>query len=189
VSVRVSPEISYVNVEKTEYIDALVHRQIDKLHRFADDIMSCKVAIEQPNQHQRSGNPYRVRVELTLPPGKHLVVSKGLGDHEMHDELGTVVRSAFDAMERRLRAIDERRKGEVKQHEEPIAFVSALHPEDGYAFVRTPEGRELYLHENSLLDGDFSRIGVGTGVWFAEEMGQEGPQISSARIVSQPPGR
>jgi len=187
--VQGSPEISYVNVDKTDAIDSLIHREIDKLHRFADDIMSCKVAVERPNQHQRSGNPYRVRVELTLPPGKHLVVSKGLQDHGMHDDLGTVVRSAFDAMERRLREMDDRRKGEVKQHDEPIAFVSALHPEEGFAFVRTPEGRELYLHENSLLDADFSRIGVGTGIWFTEEMGDEGPQVSSARVVSQPPGR
>lgn len=186
---RVSPEISYVDVEKTEAIDSLIHREIDRLHRFADDLMSCKVAVERPNQHQRSGNPYRVRVELTLPPGKHLVVSKGLGDHAMHDDLGTVVRNTFRAMERRLREIDERRKGEVKQHEEPIAFVSELREDEGYAFVRTPEGRELYLNENSLLDGDFSQLGVGTGIWFTEEMGDQGPQITSARIVSQPPRR
>jgi ribosomal subunit interface protein len=185
--VRVSPEISYLNVDKTDALDALVRREIDKLHRFADDIMSCAVVLDQPNQHQKSGNPYRVRLEVKLPPGKHLVVTKGLGDHDMHDELETVVRNTFSTMERRLREIDDKRKGEVKHHEEPIGFVSTVNTDEGYAFIQTPEGRQLYMHRNSLLDADFSDLEVGTGVWFTEEMGEEGPQVTSARVVNKPP--
>jgi ribosomal subunit interface protein len=184
---RVSPEISYLNVDKTDALESLVHREIDKLHRFADDIMSCSVVLERPNQHQRSGNPYRVRVEVKLPPNKHLVVTKGLQDHDMHDELVTVVRNAFATMERRLREIDDKRKGEVKHHDAPVGFVSTVNAGEDYAFIQTPEGRQLYMHRNSLLDADFSDLAVGTGVWFNEEMGEEGPQVTSARIVSNPP--
>jgi ribosome-associated translation inhibitor RaiA/cold shock CspA family protein len=185
--VQTSPEISYLNVDKTEALDSLIRKEIDKLHRFADDIMTCSVVVDRPNLHQKTGNPYTVRIELSVPPGKRLVVTEGQHDHEMHEELPAVIRGAFESMERRLRSVDDKRKGDVKQHAEPLGFVAAVHLEEGYAFLRTPEGRELYMHENSLLDAELSELQVGTGISFTEELGEQGPQVSSGRIVNPPP--
>jgi len=57
--------------------------------------------------------------------------------------------------------------------------VARLFPEDGYGFLRTSEGREIYFNERSVLKGAFPRLRVGSLVRFAEEAGDEGPQAST----------
>ena len=48
-----------------------------------------------------------------------------------------------------------------------------------------PNGREVYFHSNSVLDGAFSRLAVGTHVIFAEEMGEKGPQASTVKLLGK----
>jgi len=69
-------EISYRGVEKTDEIDTLIRTKAERLDRFCDHISRCDVAVERPNHAQQSGNPFRVRVDLTVPPGHELVVEK-----------------------------------------------------------------------------------------------------------------
>ena len=42
-------------------------------------------------------------------------------------------------------------------------------------------GREIYFHRNSVIDGDFARFEIGTEVSFAEELGDKGPQATTVR--------
>jgi hypothetical protein len=46
----------------------------------------------------------------------------------------------------------------------------------------------IYFHRNSVLEGDFDRLEVGTGVNFFEhdDEGEHGPQASTVRIVDKP---
>ena len=53
----------------------------------------------------------------------------------------------------------------------------------GYGFLETPGGREIYFHKNSVLDGGFGRLKIGTAVRFAEEEGEKGPQASTVRLA------
>jgi len=179
-------EVNYRGVERTPSMDEFIRHRVEKLHRFAHDIVRCRVAVEKRNEHQSTGNPYRVRIEVTVPPEHDLVVVKRPGNHEIHDEMHAVVRSAFEAMERRVKDTVERRRGETKVHPEPTALVAKLYPGEGYGFLATPDGREIYFHRNSVLEDGFERLAPGTGVRFAEEMGEEGPQATSVRIVDKP---
>ena len=61
--------------------------------------------------------------------------------------------------------------------------------EEGYGFLETLEGRQIYLHENSVLHRDFERLRLGTGVYFTEESGEEGPQGVSIEITDKPGAR
>jgi cold shock CspA family protein len=63
------------------------------------------------------------------------------------------------------------------------ALVSQLFKAEGYGFIRTPEGRELYFHRNSVLHDEFDRLQVGTGVRFEEELGEDGPQATTVQII------
>ncbi len=109
---RIPPEIVYRDVAHRPAVDALIHEQAAKLDRFCDHITSCRVAIEHPQQHQRAGNPYRVRLDVTVPPGHELVVDRGPGDNEMHARLETVILDAFKAMRRQLQELVARQRGE-----------------------------------------------------------------------------
>ena len=56
-----------------------------------------------------------------------------------------------------------RQRGDVKAHEEALrACVSKLFPEDGYGFLETPDGREIYFHRRSVLHPGFDRLAIGT---------------------------
>jgi cold shock CspA family protein len=52
--------------------------------------------------------------------------------------------------------------------------------------LKTPEGREIYMHRHSVLGDDWERLAIGTEVRFAESQGAMGPQTSSVQIVNKP---
>lgn len=183
-------EISYRNMAKSESVDRLIHDKVVKLERVCDHISSCRVAVEKA-QHRRAGNPYRIRIDLTVPPGHEVVVTRNPGEGRAHEGLPTVVRKAFEAARRQLQDLTERQRGQVKTHptQDANAVVLRLLREDGYGFLKALDGRELYFHKNSVLHGNFDRLEVGTGVRMVEEMGEEGLQASTVEIVDKPGSR
>jgi cold shock CspA family protein len=77
-------------------------------------------------------------------------------------------------------------KGDVKTHEKrPIGTVKMLDAEKGYGFLESTDGREIYFHQNSVLDGNFRRLAPGTRVLFSEEMGEKGPQASTIDLLGK----
>jgi cold shock CspA family protein/ribosome-associated translation inhibitor RaiA len=178
-------EISYRDVPKTDELDDLVREKADKLQKFCEGIVSCRVAVERRQQRQKLGNPHRVRIEVTLPPNKNLIVSRDPGEGEAHEPLASLVRDAFKAMERQVKEANSRRRGDVKAHEEPVGLVARVFPTEGYGFLITNEGREIYFHRNAVAQGDsFDELAIGTEVRFTEEMGDDGPQASTVRVVN-----
>jgi cold shock CspA family protein/ribosome-associated translation inhibitor RaiA len=179
---QVPIEITFRDVPSNEAIRALVEEQARRLDRFCENLTSCRVAIEHPQRHQRSGNPYRVRIELTLPPRKDLVVVQEPQDNEMHLGLPAIVRRAFRTMERQLKDMTEVRRGDVKSHPEPRAVVMRLFADHG--FLRALDGSELYFHRNAVLHGAFDRLTVGAEVRFEAVAGEDGPQASTVQMVN-----
>jgi len=112
-------EITFRNVPKTDAVEALIKEKTLALERICDHITSCRVTVEQPAQHLSSGNPFQVRIELTVPRGHRVVVKREAGEGEMHENLGALLRKAFDAASRSLSRVVERQRGEVKAHEQP----------------------------------------------------------------------
>ncbi|MGH7966125.1 MAG: cold shock domain-containing protein [Candidatus Binatia bacterium] len=113
-------------------------------------------------------------------PGAELVVTR-----QANADLLVAVRDAFHAAQRQLRDYARRQRGDVKIPETPPqAIVSKLFAKEGYGFLTTPEGREVYFHRNSVLDSGFDQLEVGTVVRFAEERGEKGPQASTVAVVS-----
>jgi hypothetical protein len=56
-------------------------------------------------------------------------------------------------MQRQLKELVERQRGEVKEHpqQQAMALVEKLFPDQEYGFLRTLDGREVYFHSNSVL--------------------------------------
>ena len=186
---EVPPEISYREVQKTDAIDNLIRKKIAKLEQVCDYIGSVRVAIERRHKTHRTGNPYRVRIDIRVPPGHEIVVERISTKEEREEPLVTVIRRAFLAARRQLNEIVEKNRGEVKTHPEQqiMAVVDKLFPEEGYGFLRALDDRhEVYFHRNSVLHGEFDRLEIGTGVRFVEEQGEKGPQASTVEIVDKP---
>ena len=179
-SLRDVPEV------RRDEIEQHVRRRAEKLERFFEPIASCRVAVERPHQFERSGNPYRVRVDLSVPGGHEVVVRKEAGDNDMHADVVTVINGAFDAAERQLVGLVERMRGDVKSRDETLAVVVRVFREEGYGFLETPDGRDVYFHRNSVAEDAFERLMPGTGVRFAETMGEMGPRATTVHIVDKP---
>ncbi len=184
-------EVTYRNVEKREAVEDLIREKVTKLEQVASDLVSCRVSIERPQQGQRagkkSGNPFRVRIDMGVA-GNELVTTRDAGKGDMHDSTEKVLRDAFAAARRQLKEYMDRKRGEVKVHAAPgiTALVSRIFRGEGYGFLTTLDGREIYFHRNSVLHGDFDRLEVGTGVRFTEEEGEKGPQASTVQIIDKP---
>jgi cold shock CspA family protein len=66
-----------------------------------------------------------------------------------------------------------------------MAVVEKLFPQDGYGFLRTVDGSEVYFHSHSVLHGDFERLEIGSGVRLVAEAGEKGLQASTVEIVDK----
>lgn len=179
-------ELKLEDAAKSPWMEELIRRRVDKLERLCDDIIRCRVTIERPHEHADTGNPYRVQIDLTIPPGHEVVVDKEPREGGAKQELKTAVIGAFEAAERQVKEVVERRRHHVKTHAEPHAFVVRKFDGEGYGFLKTPDGREIYFHENAVVNHDYERLEVGTQVRFEETMGEMGPQATTVRIVDKP---
>jgi cold shock CspA family protein len=181
-------EIAYRQVDSDPRLEELIRNKASKLERVCNHMTSVRVAIEQDQKHQRSGNPYRFRLTINVPPGHEIVVKRETSGGHEHKDLWAIVREAFEAARSKLSKINDQQQGKVKSHPEQqiTAMVERVFPDEGFGFIRNLSGREVYFHRNSLLDGDFEKLTPGTGVAYTEVMGEKGPQASTVRITGRP---
>ena len=118
-----------------------------------------------------------------IVPGAELVVGRAPDEDAVHRDLYAAIDDAFDAAGRVLQDHARRRRGDTKAHEqERHARVSKLFLDEGYGFLETPEGDEVYFHRNSVLHRAFVRLQIGTDVRFVEEVGERGMQASTVVV-------
>lgn len=185
---QIPPNISYRNVEKTEALDALVHDQLAKLDEVCGHIMGCHIAIEKTHTHPDQGSPYRVRLDITVPPRHELAVTKSPDEGIQYISLETVIRDAFEAMRKQLVELVDRQQERVKHHPEQsmAGLVSKLFPSENYGFLKLSDGRDAFFHRGNVMNDDFDRLTVGTGVRFFLVEGPDGLQAQNVQIVNKP---
>ena len=176
---RIPLQISVRNVALSKVAKDNIRDKAAQLDQYYNNITSCRVTVEAVNRGQRQGTIYNVRVDMTVP-GSELVVNR-----ESDEDVYVAIRDAFDAAMRQIEKYARKQRSEVKYHESPPeAKITSLFPEEGYGFIESPEGYEVYFHRNSVLNGDFSKLEVGASVRFVEEIGEKGPQASTVTIIT-----
>jgi cold shock CspA family protein/ribosome-associated translation inhibitor RaiA len=196
-------QITFRNMEPSKEIEEWIRAEAAKLETLYSQLMGCRVVVELPHHHHRKGSPYHIRIDLTVPQGEIVVKrepsmdtrARQLGEREIrkqgevripHKDLRQAINDAFKAVGRRLQDYARRQRGDIKSHALlPGAHVSKILPREGYGFLTSNDGREIYFHKNSVLGRAFPRLKIGTTVRFAEEPGENGPQASTVRIVSK----
>ena len=206
---KIPLQITFKNMAPSEVIEAHIREAALRLDSFCDEIMGCRVLVETPHQHHRKGKQYHVRIDLTVPGGEFVIKraprlttdrplrfrklpedvdleeSRELSKYAAHDDIQLAIRDAFDAARRKLQDYARRRRGVLKVHEgSPHARVSRLFPDEGFGFLETADGRDIYFHENSVLESGFGGLKIGTEVHFAEEPGEKGPQATTVAPVT-----
>ena len=178
-------EITFRGMEQSDAMENKIRERAGKLDRIFDKIMGCRVVVEAPHKHQNKGKIYHVSLDVTVP-GSELVVNRDPGDNHAHEDAYVAIRDAFDAMERKLEAFANKKRGEVKTHqEEGYGSVSTVNRDHDFGMIQSLEGRTIYFHRNSLKNGDFDKLHPGDEVRFLEEMGDEGPQAVVVRVIGE----
>jgi cold shock CspA family protein/ribosome-associated translation inhibitor RaiA len=193
-------QITFRNMED-DGLEEYVRRQAAKLEHYYRGITSCRVIVEMRGRHQE-GNLCHVRIDLGVPGGELLVrhepsvhgslqdktITKRTKSTEvgaLHKNPQRAILDAFGEMRRQLQDYARKQHGSVKERAEPLvdATVTSLLPKADHGFLATADGRQIYFHRNSVLNGHFGRLRVGSVVRFAEEAGDKGPQASSVHLV------
>ena len=89
-------QISFHGIAHSSALYDAIREKAEKLERYYERIMSCRVVLELDGRHQRKGNQYAVRIDLKVPGGELAVT------HAHGEDLQVALREAFDAARRRL---------------------------------------------------------------------------------------
>src|SRR5690606_30253196 len=92
---------------------------IDRLERFSDRIISCRVAVEAEHRDSSRTN-IGVKVEVAVP-GNLIVSKRAQKPRSVYDnnQIYPVIREAFDAAVRQLEDDARKVRREVKTHDGP----------------------------------------------------------------------
>lgn len=176
-------QITFREIAESDFVYNDVWDHAEKLERFYDRIMSCHVLICAPHQHHHHGKIYHVQIRMHLPGGD-IFVTTDPEINRAHEDVYVAVRDAFDAVRRRLEEFVHRERGLVKDRSVPEhGKVTRIFPNEGCGFISTPNQREIYFHEHSVLNAEFRTLKIGDEVRFSEEMGEKGPQVTSMQRV------
>ena len=172
-------------METSPALEADIRERVQKLEKLCDHIISCHVVVEQLHRHKHRGNLFNIRIDVAVP-GKTLIVEH---EHRMdhgHEDAYVAARDSFNAMGRKLEDYARRERGDVKHHDEPDhGRIVELYPNMDYGNIESSDGRVIYFHRNSIVNGNFDDLENGTRVRYVEEAGDEGPQASSVSIIDK----
>lgn len=172
-------QITFKGMDASEAVEANIREKAEKLERFSDHLMSCRVVVEAPHRHSRQGKMYDVRIDIGVVGGEVAVTRQGPQD-QAHEDVYVAIRDAFNAAARQLEDYERKQRGDVKAHEVPLhgKIVGMSHD---HGFIAASDGREIYFHRNSVTQGNFEDLGDGDEVRFVIHPGEgeKGPQAST----------
>lgn len=180
-SIHFPIQIIFNNLKHSKAIESSTYKHAEKLGKYFDRIMSCKVSIETHHHHNK-GKIFHVRIDLIVP-GAELVANRDLPENHAHEDVYVAIRDGFLAITRQLKKYVHKQRGEVKYHEPPPeGRIHEIAPIADYGFIETIDGRRLRFTSKSVIDYDFDKLEVGFKVSFIEANSNDGPAASTVYV-------
>lgn len=165
-------QITMRNVPHSDALEARIRESAAKLELFHPRITSCRVTIDQPERHHHQGRQFGVRIDVRAPGHEEVVSTL-----KHHEDVYVALRDAFDSARRQLEDVVREARGDVKVHSRPgHGTVARLDLDEGFGFIQTDDGRELYFTRDNVVHPLFEHLEPGTEVQFIEELAGEGVQ-------------
>jgi len=127
-------DVVFRNMRRRVAAEARIRERAAVLGGLYDRIERCRVVVEVPHRHHETGNHYQLRIELAVP-GRDIVIAhdssrrtrqpdeatprKSSETAVEHRQLQVAVHDAFEAAERRLKRMVERRRPRAKAAKTP----------------------------------------------------------------------
>lgn len=111
----INSRLHFQNMDGSPALEAAIHKNLEKLQRFYEQIISCDVSVEAPHHHQHKGHIYKVVIKLAVP-GETLIVSHAQGDNPAHEDAYVAIHDAFQRARRQVQDYARIQRHEVKHH-------------------------------------------------------------------------
>jgi len=102
-------QVVFRGIDHSQAVEDAVHKRLNKLERFSDEIQSLRVILESPHNNHHKGKVYHVGVEALIPNHDIHVTHEQHDKHE-HEDIYVAIRDAFNALERRLKGVYGRQR-------------------------------------------------------------------------------
>jgi hypothetical protein len=132
-------QVTFRGLDQSDAVETDIRDRVAWLEQFYDEIVGCRVLIERSDRHRHDGRHFHVRIELTVPGGRPVVVSHepslhgrskdtAAPAHHKRDEVASVhryahvaIHDAFDAARRALQDFAREQRGAVKPRHAAVA--------------------------------------------------------------------
>lgn len=94
--------ILFEGVTHSDEIEGYIRGELEKLHDIDIQVTSSTIVVTPPRAKHFSGDPYRLRVRLTIEGYSDINVSHDPGAGKRHDAQAIAVRDTFRIVRRRM---------------------------------------------------------------------------------------
>lgn len=158
-----------------------VEARLQMLAEGHSDLIDLRITGHRTRHHHHGEAEVRITCQAR---GKELVAARTRPD------LGLALNEVVDAFEREVHRLREKRRDASRMlpPEPPLqGIVDRIFREEGYGFILTDDGVQVYFHRNAVKEGlDFDRLQEAQRVALEIEGGREGPQATT--VVAPPIG-
>ena len=102
-------KVVFRGIDHSPAVEEAVHKRLEKLARYSDEIQSLRVVLEAPHNNHHKGKVYHVGVEAFIP-NHDIVVNHEQHDKHSHEDIYVAIRDAFNAIERRIKAVYKKQR-------------------------------------------------------------------------------
>lgn len=155
-------------------------RRLLELQRAHTDLTDLWIDVAAASAHHRRGDE---KVTIRCQARRATIIAVGTGD-----EPDVALRAALEKFEREAwRLRDRRSEHRIRPDSAPphLGIVDRIVSDEGYGFLLTDSGEQVYFHRNALHGGlRFEALEEGQRIALNYQGGDEGLQAS---VVTPPP--
>lgn len=175
-------EIHWVGMSELDEPErARIEARLEGLGEGHSDLIDIRITGHRTRHHQHGAQEVRITCQAR---GREIVAARTRPD------IGLALDEALDAFEREVHKLREKRRdlSRAPASEPPyLGVVDRIFREEGYGFILTDDGEQVYFHRNAVKEGlEFERLEEADRVALNLEGGREGPQATT--VVAPPPG-
>jgi ribosome-associated translation inhibitor RaiA len=108
-------EVHFHGIDKSEAVEERVRDKVAKLEKHFGRMTRCRVVLEAPHRSPAKPKVYQIKIEMSLPSRRPIVVTHEREGSHASEELGLAIRDAFEAALRKLDGVSSRMSERTKQ--------------------------------------------------------------------------
>jgi ribosome-associated translation inhibitor RaiA len=120
-------DVHFHGLERSAAVEAKVAERHRKLARHFARMTACRVVLEVPSRNSAKAKELSVKIEISIPQGKPIVVTHAREGGSAQDDLLLAIRDAFDAATRKIDETGQKlaRRGRTEKSRRRPAAVTA----------------------------------------------------------------